>query len=111
MILIGLLLKQTCNLFRKTYQYSFIKEYDNYETAEQEIQNLEIKDFKMLYKRFQSNSHENFCSKTGCSALMHLKLHSDSQKCSLYVNEIEHDYTNHKYMKNIICHINLKQKH
>jgi len=96
---------------RKTYQYSIIKEYDNYETAEQEIQNLEIKDFKMSYKRFQSNSHEYFCSKTGCSVLMHLKLHSDSQKCSLYVNEIEHDHTNHKYMKSIICHINQNQKH
>jgi hypothetical protein len=42
---------------RKTYQYSIIKEYDDYETAEQEIQNLEIKGFKMSYKRFQSNSH------------------------------------------------------
>jgi hypothetical protein len=35
---------------RKTYQYSIIKEYDDYETAEQEIQNLEIKGFKMSYK-------------------------------------------------------------
>jgi hypothetical protein len=30
---------------------------------------------------------------------MHLKLHTDSQKCSLYVNEIEHDHTNHIYNK------------
>jgi hypothetical protein len=82
---------------RKTYQYSIIKEYDDYETAEQEILNLEIKGFKMSYKRFQSNSHEYYCSKTGCSVLMHLKLHTDSQKCSLYVNEIEHDHTNHIY--------------
>jgi hypothetical protein len=35
--------------------------------------------------------------KIGCSVLMHLKLHTDSQKCSLYVNEIEHDHTNHIY--------------
>jgi hypothetical protein len=35
---------------RKTYQYSVIKEYDDYETAEQEIQNLEIKGFKISYK-------------------------------------------------------------
>ena len=35
---------------RKTYQYSIIKEYDDYETAEQEIQNLEIKGFKISYK-------------------------------------------------------------
>jgi len=26
---------------------------------------------------------------------MHLKLHTDSQKRSLYVNEYEHDHTNH----------------
>jgi hypothetical protein len=47
----------------KTYQYSIIKEYDDHETAEQEILNLEIKGFKMSYKRFQSNSHEYYCSK------------------------------------------------
>jgi hypothetical protein len=28
---------------------------------------------------------------------MHLKLNSDSQKCSLCVNEIEHDHKNQKY--------------
>ena len=49
---------------RKTYQYSIIKEYDDYETAEQEIQNLEIKGFKMSYKT-------TFIQ-------MHLKLHTDS---------------------------------
>ena len=34
----------------KFYQYSIIKEYDNYETAEQEIQNLEIKGHDMCKK-------------------------------------------------------------
>ena len=83
---------------RKNYQYSFVKEYDNYVVATQEIETMKIKGHTMKKKRSFGDKREFYCRK-GCPVYMYLRLHSDSEKCSLYVTENEHIH-NEKKPKN-----------
>jgi hypothetical protein len=75
---------------KKSYQLH--KEYEDFDQAEKDLDDLKINDYKLKHHQFVGDTHYYKCEKN-CPVRMYLKLDQTSSKCFLHVTKnLEHNH-------------------
>jgi len=78
----------------KNKSYRLLKEYEDYEQAENDLKDFKLNGFKLKYHQFNSDKHYYKCEKS-CPVRMYLVL--ESSRCTLYATRnTEHNHAEKK---------------